>query len=155
MCTHASLLCIAQHTRHMKYCFLYVRKLLITSDLHIGGLSDNCQCLLASYVCWNIWSETKQQIIYAEVNKHNQWTVFNTNIFPINVVAEWLELLLCVLKVLNPNHGPETSCPVWVFSYVLSASPGRCWDSTLDHTVTASFYILSNSLFSNHPTIWQ
>jgi hypothetical protein len=49
----------------------------------------------------------------------------------LNVVVEWLTLLLRILEVLDSKLGPETSYPDWGISWFSSILPSKCWDSTL------------------------
>jgi hypothetical protein len=54
------------------------------------------------------------------------------------------------LDVLHSNLGVETACPQLRFLIFSSVHPGKCRYSTSNQTTTASFRILSNSLFTNH-----
>jgi hypothetical protein len=69
----------------------------------------------------------------------------------VNVVVEWLTLLLRIREVPGSNLSPETAYPEsgsWWFS---SDPPGKYEDSALKlgHN---TFQILSNSSFTHHPS---
>jgi hypothetical protein len=49
----------------------------------------------------------------------------------LNIVVEWLTLLLCIQEVLGSNLGPETGYPDCGFSWFSSVLTGKLWDSTL------------------------
>jgi len=53
---------------------------------------------------------------------------------------------VCIQEVLSSNTGPEASYSDHFF-VIFPVSPGKCWDSTLKQSMTASFYNLSNSSF--------
>lgn len=53
-----------------------------------------------------------------------------------------------ILQVQNSNLYPET---VLLSSWLSSATPGNCQDSTFNYTMASSFHILYNSSFLNHP----
>jgi hypothetical protein len=54
-----------------------------------------------------------------------------TNSHPLNIMVEWLTLLLHLQEVPGSNLGLETSYPDWGFSWISSVPPGKCQDSTL------------------------
>jgi hypothetical protein len=62
----------------------------------------------------------------------------------MNVVVEWLTLLLRILEV------PDSNLRLSLLRYLLcfSVPPGKCRYSTLNQAMTASFNILSNSSFT-------
>jgi hypothetical protein len=68
-------------------------------------------------------------------------------------VAEWLELALFlrIREVPWTDLSPKTKYTDWGFSWPFSVFPRKFRESNLNETTTASFRILSNSLFTNHP----
>jgi hypothetical protein len=65
-----------------------------------------------------------------------------------------------IWEVLSSHISQDTGCPNWGLSWLSSAPSGKCWDSTTDQAMTASFQILSNSLCTSHPivqhyTVWD
>jgi hypothetical protein len=62
----------------------------------------------------------------------------------------FLHIVVNIWKVLRSNLG---TYPEWVFSWLSSAPPSKCWDSTLNQATTAPVHIPSNSSVTNHPFI--
>jgi hypothetical protein len=50
----------------------------------------------------------------------------------LNVVVEWLALLLCILVVSDSNLGLGDRLSCLRFFVIFSVSPKECWDSTLN-----------------------
>jgi hypothetical protein len=50
---------------------------------------------------------------------------------PVNIVAEWLTLLLRIREVSVSNLGSETGYPDWGLSWYFSVSPGEFRNSTI------------------------
>jgi hypothetical protein len=61
---------------------------------------------------------------------------------------EYFVFRMSLVQILAQRS--ETMSEVSVIS---SALLGKCWDSMLNEAITASYYILTNSLFTDHPTI--
>jgi hypothetical protein len=120
-----------------------------------------------------IWWLSRQ--IFCSTCQVNSWML-------LNVVVEWLTLLLCVQEVLGLNLSLESGCPGSIITLMMEAicisemlvyfkniwcclhpdqgflwfsllSLGKCRDSTLNKVTIASFLILSNSSFIYHPVI--
>jgi hypothetical protein len=66
---------------------------------------------------------------------------------PLNVVVEWLTLLVHIQEVTGSNLSPGTGYLAWR-SWFSSVIPGKFRESTLNETTAASFHILSNSSFT-------
>jgi hypothetical protein len=67
-----------------------------------------------------------------------------------NEATECLALLLRIRETSGSNLGSETEYPAWGFLQFSSLYPGECMVSTF---TTASFHILYNSSFINHPVV--
>jgi hypothetical protein len=50
----------------------------------------------------------------------------------LNVMIEWLTLLLCIQEIPGSNLGLESGYPDCGFSWLSSVPPGECQDSTLN-----------------------
>jgi hypothetical protein len=67
-------------------------------------------------------------------------------------VADWFAHF-CVWDVLGSNLSPETGYSDGGFLWFSSVPSGKFWGSTLNQVTAASFHVLSNLLFINHPII--
>jgi hypothetical protein len=78
--------------------------------------------------------------------------------YTLNVAVEWIKLLLCFRgrgrggRQQGSNLDEKTGYPDSSFVVFLALS-SKCRDSTSNYGTTASFHILYNSLFPNHPII--
>jgi hypothetical protein len=70
-----------------------------------------------------------------------------------DIAIEWLALLLRIREEPGSDLGKEIGYPDWGVSWFPSVPPGIFQHST--QATTASFHILSSSLFLNHHTIWR
>jgi hypothetical protein len=68
-----------------------------------------------------------------------------------DVAAEWLTFLLRIRKVPGSCVGEEIGCPDRGFSLLSTAPPGKHRGTALKWVTTASFRIIADWLFINHP----
>jgi len=63
-----------------------------------------------------------------------------------SAVVEWLAVPFHIWKVTNLGLCPQTSCSDLVFHRFPTVCPDKCQYRTLNSLISASFYILSDSL---------
>jgi hypothetical protein len=63
-----------------------------------------------------------------------------------NAVVEWLAVLFHICKVTESGLCPQTSCSDLVFHRFPTVCPDNCQFRTVNSFISASFYILSDSL---------
>jgi hypothetical protein len=67
------------------------------------------------------------------------------------IAVEWMALL-CIWHDPGSDTVPKTGCFEETVSLFSTVTPDKR-DTTLDLAAKASFHILSNSFFTNHPTV--
>jgi hypothetical protein len=73
-----------------------------------------------------------------------------------NRTSWWMgSILLCIWEGPDWNLVTGTGYHETCLSWVSSVALGSCQDNTSTQITTSSFHILSNSLFSNHSTVYR